>query len=190
MAFTGKNATGVTESFKSTTDGSDKVPHKILDASEAHIGQIGGHTAVVDVTLSTDTSAYAAGEVVADSQIVNGALRKTDGTGVVVSVVLDDKDDQGAALTLYFLSSNVAMGTENAAPSISDANSATILGFVEVNVSDYRDLGGAKVAFVNCNIPIVAVSGTDDIYLAAVNGSGAATYTASGLVARLGILRD
>lgn len=192
MAFTGKNATGGTESFKSSTDGSDKVPHKILDASEAHVGQVGGHTVVKDVTLSLDTSVYAAGDVLAATQQVDAALRITDGTGSLVSVVVVDKDDQKAGFIIWFLSANVAMGTENASPSISDTDAASILGRIEVTTADYIDLGGASVAFVapQTPIPLKAVSGTDDIYVAVVNGSGTPTFTASGVVLRLGILQD
>jgi hypothetical protein len=165
------------------------------DSAGAEIGTstsplaVRGLTVVKDVTLSLDTSAYVAGDVLADSQQVDAALRTSNGTGALVSVVVVDKDDQRAAFTIWFLDANVSMGTENAAPSISDTNAANVLGKVDVAVADYVDLGGVSVAFVAPTIPIPlkAVTGTDDIYVAVVNGAGAPTYTASGVVLRLGI---
>jgi hypothetical protein len=162
-----------------------------LPAGTAYLGKMGGTTATVAVTLSLDTSAYASGDVLADTQQVDAALRVADGTGVLQSVMVYDQDDQKAAMTLYFLQANVAMGTENSAPSITDANSLNILGFLDVAVGDYKDLGGVSVAsFKNVGIPLKAVSGTDDIYVAAVNGTGTPTYTASGVKLGLGILQD
>lgn len=161
-----------------------------LPSGENTIGAVGGNTAVVDVTLSVTTTAHASGDIIADTQIVNSAVRKTNGTGVIQSIVVVDTDDQKAALSIYFLSANVSMGTENSSPSISDANSGNILGFVDVAVSDYKDLGGTAVAFKNVIIPIFAASGSDDIYVAVVNGSGTPTYTASGMTLRIGILQD
>lgn len=152
---------------------------------------VGGITKVVDVTLSLDTSAYASGDVLADTQQVDAALRVSDGTGVLQSLMVIDQDDQKSAMTIYFLSANVTMGTENSAPSISDANAVNILGFVDIGTADYKDLGGVSVANVKgIGIPLKAVSATDDIYLAAVNGTGTPTYTASGVKLRLGILQD
>jgi hypothetical protein len=158
---------------------------------ESDARMVVGSSNVLDVTLSLDTSAYASGDVLADTQVVNGALRVSDGTGILQSVTLIDKDDQGVALYLYFLSANVVMGTENAAPSISDTDAASILGVVAIATSDYQDLGGARVATkTGVGLAIKAVSGTDDIYVAAVNGTGTPTYSAGGLVLRLGLLRD
>jgi hypothetical protein len=161
-----------------------------LPAGAAYIGSV-SKTVVKDVTLTLDTSAYASGDVIAATQQVNAALRITDGTGMLSSIEIIDKDDQGAAFTIYILSADVAVGTENAAPSITDGDAASILGHVDVATGDYKDLGGVKVACKTAlNIPVVAVSGTDDLYVAVVNSTGTPTYTASGIVLRLGILQD
>lgn len=160
-----------------------------LPSGENQIGRTSSHSVQKDITLSLSTSAYAAGDLLADSQVVDGALRVDDGTGMLISMALIDKDDQKVPLTVYLLSANVSLGTENSAPSISDANALNILGFVDFETSDYRDLGGVAIAYKQAQIHIVAASGTDDIYVAAVNGSGAPTYAADGLVLRLGILQ-
>lgn len=150
-----------------------------------------GKTAVFDVTLVLDTGIYAAGDLLVVTQQLNGILRVADGTGVIQSIQVIDQDDQGAALDIYLLSANVSMGTINAAPSITDANAVNLHGPISVATTDYKDLGGAKVANIrNIGLPVKAVSTTDDLYIAVVNGAGTPTYTAAGIKLRIGVLLD
>lgn len=145
-----------------------------------------------DVTLTLDTSAYASGDVLADTQIVNSPFRGNDLGGVLVSLTVIDKDDQKAAFDVYFLDQNVTMGTENAAPSISDTNATAIMGPpIAIGTGDYKDLGGVSIAGVdNIGKALRPASGTDDFYVAVVNGTGTPTYTVNGVVLRFGILPD
>ena len=148
-----------------------------------------GSMKYVDVTLSTDTSAYGSGDLIADTQVVATCVRANDAFGVLASAVVIDEDDQGAAIDLWFLSANNTLGTENSAPSISDANAREILGYVAVAAADYKDLGGVKIASkTGVNLPIKPATGTDDIYVAVVSNGSTPTYTATGLKLRLGFL--
>lgn len=150
-----------------------------------------GNSGVVAVTLSLDTSAYGAGDLLADTQEVASAMRVAAGTGGIHSIMLNDKDDQGAELYLVFLSANVSLGTENQAPSITDANADNILGIVPVYTSDWVDLGGCKVAtLTNVGLVVKAVTGSTSFYIAVVNGAGTPTYSAAGITMRLGLWRD
>lgn len=143
----------------------------------------------VDVTISADTSAYASGDLIADAQIVAACVRLDDATGALHSIMVLDEDDQGAAFTIYLSSVSTTWGTENSAPTITDTVARSILGFVDVATTDYKDLGGSKVAIKsNCGIAVKPATGTDDIYVAIVNGTGTPTYTASGLKLRFGFL--
>lgn len=193
-------AAPATEAAQTTLNGLITTIDDVLDAIAAsvagatpagtnHIGQVGTPMQFVDVTLSLDTSAYASGDLLADAQIVAACVRANDAMGVLQSVQVIDEDDQKAALTLYLASASNSWGTENSAPSISDANAREILGYVDVAVADYKDLGGVSIASKN-NLGIVIKPGTgsDDIWVAVVNGSGAPTYTASGLRLRLGFI--
>lgn len=159
------------------------------DASADTPLPVGTLLKITNVTLSLDTSAYADGDVLADSQAISACLRANDGTGTITNVTLTDIDDQGVGLDLLFLDANVSLGTENAAPSITDGNAANILGWVRVAASDWIDLGGVRLASVPCSIPVKGVSGTDDLYVAAIS-RGAGTYTASGIVVRVAIACD
>lgn len=160
-------------------------------AGEAFAGSVGGITDIVSVTLSLDTSAYTSGDVLADTQVVTNAARKTDGTGTIQSLVVIDKDDNGVAMDLHFFSANVALGTENSPPSISDANTDNHLGSVSVAAAEYKDLGGVKVATVRgVALPFKAASGTRHIYVSAVTTGGSPTHTATGITLRVGVLQD
>lgn len=163
-----------------------------LPAGEIHLGEVGGKTLLPAITFSLDTNAYASGDLLADTQVLASALRVADGTGLLVSAMLVDADDQGVAFDVYILQANTSMGSENSAPSISDANAtAAILGFFSVATTDWKDLGGCKVANINplC-IPVKAASGTTSLYVAIVNGTGTPTFSASGITAIFGILAD
>lgn len=150
-----------------------------------------GGVALVDVTLSLDTNIYASGDLLADTQAVASAVRLADGKGILHSVTVIDEDDQGVAFDLYFLSANNTLGSENSAPSISDANARDILGIVSIATADYKDLGGVKVAIkTGLNIIIKGAAASTSIHVAAVNGSGTPTYTASGIKLRVGIVQD
>ena len=147
-------------------------------------------TMLAAVALSLDTSAYADGDVLADTQAFTSVARANDVGFVLQSVVLVDKDDQGMGLDLVLLSANNSLGTENSAPNISDANAEAIQGMVQISTSDWYDLGGVRVAQrTNINLPLVPASGTTTLYVAAVS-RGTGTYSASGITLRLGIQRD
>lgn len=163
----------------------------VVAASENHIGQVGGHADVIEITLSLDTNAYAAGDVLAATQEAANAVRVNGGASLLQSVVVVDQDDQGVAFDLYVLSENVAMGAENSAPDISDADALKVLAVIPVSAADYRDLGGVKVAaLANLGRVVKAAAGSRSLWLAAVNGAGTPTFTAAGLKLRLGMLQD
>lgn len=161
-----------------------------IAAGENHIGKVSTPDDVIDVTFTLDTSAYADGDVLADTQSVASVARVNAGTVILVSVTVIDEDDQGMGLTLVFLDSNNALGTENNAPNISDANARQILGFVKITTSDYIDLGGVRIACIRgVGLEMKAAAGVTTLYVGAIsNGTG--TYTASGLKLKLGFLRN
>lgn len=143
----------------------------------------------INVTLTLDTSAYTAGDVLAATQVVSNALPATDTTSILQSIALTDIDDQGAAFDLHFFSANQSIGSENSAPDIDDTEVLDYLGTVAIATGDWIDLGGARVACIkNIGLVVKAASGTRDIYVAAVNGAGTPTYTAAGIKLRLGFL--
>ncbi|MGE0022119.1 MAG: hypothetical protein AB7S70_00620 [Hyphomicrobium sp.] len=143
-------------------------------------------SSLIDVTLSLDTSAYADGDLLADTQVVTSAMRYNDGQGTLTSIQILDEDDVGQTLDLIFLSANTSLGSENSAPSVSDANARDILGRVRIASTDYIDLGGSKMAtLTGLALKVKPASGTRNLYVAAIV-RGAGTWTASGIRLRLG----
>jgi len=159
-------------------------------ASEVHLGEIGGNSVVKEVTLSLSTDAYADADVLADTQEISDAVRVNAGTGVILSLVVLDKDDQGVALDVVFLRTNVSLGTENDAVTVTDANADEILGIVEVAASDYVDLANSQLAsMTGLYIVVDAAAAATSLYVAAIS-RGTGTYTASGITLKIGLLRD
>jgi hypothetical protein len=141
---------------------------------------------IVDVTPVCDTSAYTAADVLFPTTEVAGAVRTSGGKSILTSVALLDEDDNTAAvIDLYFLRSNVAFGTANGAPSITDANSRELQGWVSLLAADFKDFGNGKLASVkNVGLVVQPTTGTS-IWVAAVC-AGTPTQTASGIKLRLG----
>lgn len=142
----------------------------------------------MDVTFSLDTNIYASGDVLAATQVVSEVSRMKDLACVLSGITLIDEDAQGVELDVVVFSADVVLGTENAAVSITDANSRQILGII--NVPEWIDLGAAKVATVlNVNLPIKPADGTQNVYAALIT-RGTPTHTASGLRGRFHFFQD
>lgn len=144
---------------------------------------------VVEVTLSLDTSIYADGDVLADFQALSGAVRLAGGKALIQSVSVLDKDDQGVAFDILLSQTAISLGTENAAPSISDANAATVQRVCRIEAADYIDLGGCRIATkAGIGLMVEAAAGSTGLFIGAITRGGTPTYTASGLVVRLGLI--
>jgi len=146
---------------------------------------------VKTVTFSLDTAAYGSGDLIADTQEIDAAVVGKGGLVILNSVTLIDEADQKVALSLVFLNASTSLGTENSAPTMTDANiTANALGCVTFAATDYVDLGGAAVATkAGIGLLLLAASTTDSLYVGIVNGTGTPTYGEDDLVAKLGFLR-
>jgi hypothetical protein len=157
-----------------------------------YVPRVGCASQVLDLTLTTDTSAYASGDLIADTQELANAVTFNGGTAVVQNIVLLDRADQtAAAIYLVFLKTNVTLGTENSAPSISDDNAGNVLGIVKIESTDWFDLGGAKVATVrNIGLLVEAAADSTSIYVGVINDAGTPTFAADSLRLKVGVLQD
>lgn len=136
---------------------------------------------LISVTLSLDTSAYASGDLIAEAQEVASALRASGGQAELVSMMVIDEDDQGVAFDVFLTSASTTWGSENSAPSISDAAARSIQAIIPVATADYKDLGGVRVAQIKNIGAIVEGNASTSLYVAVVNGAGTPTFTASGV---------
>jgi hypothetical protein len=143
------------------------------------------------VTPAVETAAYAAGDILFDFTAVPGVTTAAGRVSLLQDVVLIDKGDTGASITLIFASVTGTMGTVNSAPSITDAAALNITGFVQIANADWIDLGGVRMACLK-NIGLVLKPTTTTSYIAAIVTSGgtAPTFTStSDLQIGLGILQ-
>lgn len=148
-----------------------------------------GSGRVITLTVSADTSAYADNDLLFDTQELPGAFRRNGGSSLIHSVTLIDQDDQGVAIDLVFLDDSGSLGTENSAVSVTDAVAQGIAGYVSIVAADYTDLVNSQVATVRgVGLQVQAASSDSSLYVAGIVRSGTPTYTASGLILKVGVL--
>lgn len=102
--------------------------------------------------LTTSTTAYTAGDVMgAEMQWDLG----TGPSGLVLAAQLVDAADIVGAVDLFLFDRSVTFGTDNAAPSISDADALFALGVVEFPAP--KDVGGVRIAHIDSlSLPVTA----------------------------------
>lgn len=159
-----------------------------IPAGSAHIGQVNQPLFYVTITPTVlNNDAYDSGDVLWDSAAIAGAVRTTGGSAILQSLCLIDKDDQGVAMTLVFMSASQSLGTKDSAPDIDDTEVLDVIGHVEIASGDYKDLGANRIATVR-NIGLVVTSATTTVYVAAITG-GTPTHTTGGIRLKLGFLQ-
>lgn len=171
-------------------DGSNPLPITVaggsIAAGEAHLGEVATGGDVIQITPVLDTNAYADGDVMGSTTTVTNAVRVAGGVSMLVSVSVLDEDDQGTALDIVFFKNTQSLGTDNAAPSISDANARDYLGHVSVLATDFIDVGGSRLATPPIDpLLLKAASASRNLFVGLIS-RGAPTHTASGLKINLG----
>jgi hypothetical protein len=151
---------------------------------------VGDVTEVISTTLTLDTAAYAAGDLIADAQAVTGLARSSGQGGVLVDLLVIDEDDQGVAIDIYLTQVSTSWGSENAAPTITDSVARSIQAIIPVAAADYKDLGGVKVAHIKNIQAVYETSGSADMYVAVVSNASTPTYTASGVRLKWGVRQN
>ena len=158
-----------------------------LAAGTNTIGKVRAVDETWDVTLSLDTNAYADGDVLADTQLIGACFQENGGKALLTNVTVFDLDDQAGAMSIVFLKANTSLGSENSAPSISDANLTNVVAVVEIAATDYVDFANSQIADIgNIGKVIEAASDADDLYVGVLS-EDAKTYTAAGIKLRIGL---
>ena len=140
---------------------------------------------VVDVTPVLTTGAYAQNDVLFDFTDVDLG-QGSPVRGTINAFTLLDKDDNGNQVSVFVSDSSTAsLGTVNSAVTITDADAATIVGYVDTGET-YEDLIASKIVRPSAFAPIGFNSSTGSIYVGGVlRGAVTPTHTASGIVIRL-----
>ena len=143
-------------------------------------------TRIVRFTPVVDTSAYAAGDVLFDTTAVSlssntsGAARGT----ILSASILDRADTAEQTIRLFFLRSNVSLGTAGSAISITDDNAAEIIGTASVTTN--IDLINSRMG--EAQSIVIPFELTDqNLYVAATTGGTPTLASASDIRVRLSV---
>jgi hypothetical protein len=165
-----------------------------IAAGEDHLGEVGSKSIPSAIVFTPYTGGSPNdGSILADTQVLTGALRIADGTGVLQDVMFNDKSNMGQPFDVWILTSAVSLGTEGSSPNISANNADNIIGKFSVVAADWYALGpNCKLANPkNIGITVKAAAGTANLYIALIyRGSGGGAYIASGITATFKILAD
>jgi len=111
-----------------------------LWSGKAHLGQVGGHVALVQDSFirPSDTDQYAIGDAITDSVSAATALEWTvgrvrGGTGIIATALLIMGSAQATKLDSHLLifSATPTVPHDNDAPAITDAEALTLVGVVD-----------------------------------------------------------
>ena len=161
------------------------------DVSTTNPVPTSGFLDVIEVILSLNTSQYASGDLLADTQEVANFFANGH-PAVLYSLQVIDEDDQAGAIDFLFLRSNQSMGTENSAFAPADAAALEILTEVPVLATDYNDYTNSQQAIkqvsdTGMGVILKPTSGTS-LYIAAISRD-TKTYTAAGVRVRVGLVQ-
>jgi len=143
-------------------------------------------TKVVRFTPVVDTAAYAAGDVLFATTGVTVSSNTTAGArGTILSAsILDRADTAEQTIRLFFLRSNVSLGTINSAISITDDNAAEIIGTASVTTN--IDLINSRMGEAQ-SIVIPFELNDQNLYVAATTGGTPTLASASDIRVRLSV---
>lgn len=155
---------------------------------------------ILSVTPTLDTNAYASGDQLGSLMEIDWAVDSIGGTGVLKSLSVVDKASQDIEIdVLLFSDEPTVTSSDNAALDISDAEmEAKCIGSVKVESGDYLALNANSIATkrdVGLLIQNSSKSGKVEAKVgkklwAIARAGGAATYAASDLTFKFGIVKD
>lgn len=135
---------------------------------------------VISVTPTIDTNIYAAGDAVGGKQTLTGACRISGGIATLESLVVVDKGNQKANLTILFFDSDPSAATiTNNAAFVYSTDISKLIGRINIATADYETIDSEAIGVVrNIGLKLKA-SGSAILYAAVVLTSGTPTYTAT-----------
>lgn len=86
--------------------------------------------------LTTSVTNYVAGDVLGVGWTFTNMARAAGEGGYITSVALVDDGDSLTGVDLYLASATITFGTDNAAPSVSDADAVKIHGLIALSTVD------------------------------------------------------
>lgn len=126
--------------------------------------------------LTTASTAYVAGDQVGTQFTLANAARASGGSGVITSVLLTNANDIIGAYDVVFFRASVTVASDNAAFSISAADTRSVVAVVPL--ASAVDLGSGRVAqALNIAVPYDCSGGTS-LYAALICRAGHTFFSA------------
>lgn len=141
-------------------------------ASERHLGEVGGNTAVVTVTPTVDGAAYQAGDVLGGKMTVPAIMRADAKSGVLQLVGMACKVDHAFDIDVIIFNADPSSSTftNNNAVAVDPADLSKIVGVA--HLTDRTDLGTPIWSqATNLGIPVGAPAADDFWAVAVVRGA-------------------
>lgn len=117
--------------------------------------------------LTTATTGYTAGDTLGTGWVFTTMVGTTGGAARLTGIRVYDKADIMQSMTLFFAAASITFGTDNAAPSISDADQAKIHGQATLT---FTDLGNSRVATLD-SISIPYYCDATSLYVYAITNT-------------------
>ena len=164
-----------------------------ITAGETHIGEVGGSTDQISPTVTVDTAAYSAGDVIGGKLTLTNAMRVSGGTGLLQSLLLiDASGTQKPALEILIFNSDPTASTltDQATISVHADDVSKVIRKIDISASDWTLIGSKYYADLSPGSRVLKASGSRNLY-AAIVAVGTPTFAAAtNLSIRFGILRD
>jgi hypothetical protein len=160
------------------------------EASELHLGEIGGSSKIVTPTITVSTDAYEAGDCVGGKITLTDAMRVSGGSGVLQSITVIDVSATKPALELLIFNADptAATLTDQAAVALS-TDISKVIHRIPIYTSDYTTVASVSIADITVNKVVEAV-GSDNLY-AVIVATGAHDFVAAtDLKMSFGFLQD
>ena len=161
----------------------------IMDGSYISGPQLGGKSKIVKLnpTISLPATQYTSGDVVGGKLTVSGAITFPAGTAMLQSLLILDKSNQKAALTIIVFDADPSASTftDNSAPVINAADVSKIIRKVNVAAADYETVGGIAIADLAALSKIVEAASGTTLYIV-ITTTGTPTYASGALSVNCG----
>ena len=149
-------------------------------------------TKVFEETLTVTAAIHADKDVLAAPQEIKNAFPHHKQNMRLDSISLFDADDQGAALDIVLMRSNISLGTENVEIDLADGDGPEIIDVIEIGSGDYIDLVDSQIVSLG-NLNRVLTPGTSgnssSLFIGAIS-RGTGTYAGGAINVKLGIIWD
>lgn len=161
-----------------------------VTGSVAVTGNVGGKTAIVFDNTVVTAAAYSIGNAVGAKRTIAGAVL-TAGTGILESIVLLDRANQKAGMTLFIFNADPTNATiTDKAAFVFSTDDQKVIAQISIAASDYVTTNNKAIA-VKSGLAIALKASAGTTLYAALVTTGTPTFAAtSDVQIEYGILQD